>query len=548
MTKWLIDQAVSRRYPVYTRANADDVMPDPMSPLCATLTWTQGVMEGWREGYVANCAQTIEELTSEGLNPVAGIFNGYYYNNASLPRIFGIRSGAGVAAIDAAFFGTRPDTPPHVGRPDDVSEELSQKIVAQVGWVLSATSFPELEETKRTTIALRDARPDLATLSDTDLVERVRSMTPHISRAFKEHVLTTSNTAIPPGILASLVPDLVVRLVGGAGDVDSAAPGAAMWELSRLAPGSTALEEGLVDLLRQYGSRGPNEWDVWSQVWEVKPALVEGMIEAMRPVDATAAPLLRYAAAVEDREAATAEAVARLAGNEEALATLHTAQAAALRFLSWRERSKAKCVRAMHEERMAILEVGARHAAAGQLGEARQVAMLTADEIDAFVADPAPFRDVLDAREVLWRHLWTREPPYFVEGDKPIPEIEDLPSAADVVVEAVVAGTVLKGDPGCAGVARGRARVMLTSDTAADLEPGDILVAPNTDPSWTPLFIPAAGVVVDVGAMNSHAVIVSRELGIPCAVSVRDATRRIPDGAMIEVNGGTGVVTVLSLP
>ena len=77
------------------------------------------------------------------------------------------------------------------------------------------------------------------------------------------------------------------------------------------------------------------------------------------------------------------------------------------------------------------------------------------------------------------------------------------------------------------------------------LEPGDVLVAPQTDPSWTPLFVPAAGVVVDVGAMNSHAVIVSRELGIPCAVSVTGAPARIPDGAMVEVDGGAGTVTLL---
>jgi pyruvate,water dikinase len=70
-------------------------------------------------------------------------------------------------------------------------------------------------------------------------------------------------------------------------------------------------------------------------------------------------------------------------------------------------------------------------------------------------------------------------------------------------------------------------------------------VAPLTDPSWTPLFVPAAGVVVDVGAPLSHAIIVSRELGIPCVVSATGATHRIPDGALVEVNGDTGTVTVL---
>jgi pyruvate,water dikinase len=79
----------------------------------------------------------------------------------------------------------------------------------------------------------------------------------------------------------------------------------------------------------------------------------------------------------------------------------------------------------------------------------------------------------------------------------------------------------------------------------ADFEPGEILVAPQTDPSWTPLFMVSAGVVVDVGAMGSHAMIVSRELGIPCAAGVPNATSRIPTGTLLEVDGSSGKVTVL---
>jgi pyruvate,water dikinase len=72
-----------------------------------------------------------------------------------------------------------------------------------------------------------------------------------------------------------------------------------------------------------------------------------------------------------------------------------------------------------------------------------------------------------------------------------------------------------------------------------------VLIAPQTDPSWGPILVPAAAVVVNVGAMGSHAMIVSRELGIPCVVSVEDATARIPDGAMVRVDGNAGTVTLL---
>jgi rifampicin phosphotransferase len=73
-------------------------------------------------------------------------------------------------------------------------------------------------------------------------------------------------------------------------------------------------------------------------------------------------------------------------------------------------------------------------------------------------------------------------------------------------------------------------------------------VAPITDPAWTPLFLAAEAVVVDVGAVMSHAVIVSRELGIPCVVSALGATQIIPDGALIEVDGNAGTVTVVETP
>ena len=85
---------------------------------------------------------------------------------------------------------------------------------------------------------------------------------------------------------------------------------------------------------------------------------------------------------------------------------------------------------------------------------------------------------------------------------------------------------------------------MLDPSDPAALEPGDVLVAPVTDPAWTPLFVPASAVVVDVGAQITHAVIVSRELGIPCVVSVTDATLKIPDGALVTVDGTAGTVTL----
>ena len=543
MTKWIIDTAASTRFPVYTRSNASDVLPEPVSPLGASLSWVPGVMEGWRDGNVSNGAFLMEELTSEGFIPTCGFFNGYFYVNASVVRVFGERSGAGAAGIDAAFFGNRPDTPPYVAHPDDHNDEAGARIGERVGWVLSTTEWPDMDESKRMADAARANRPDLTAMSDAELVAYARSFIPLNRRFFDDHVISSSNTAIGPAILGGIVPHLMVRLIAGAGDVDSAAPSGAMWKLSRLDPSSAEFQEGFEHFLREYGSRGPNEWDIYSDVWETKPQLALSMIDSMRAAPDSSDPALRYEAVVADREAATKEALAILAGNDEATGMLLAAQASAMRFNAWRERTKANCIKAINEQRVAMLELGSRHQ--DQLADRRDIFMLLDSELDAFLADPASFVTTLADRKAAWQHLWTLEPPYFVQSDKGVPTIDDLQVRADVKVTTAVAGEVLTGAAGCAGVVRGRACVILDASDPTALEPGDILIAPNTDPAWTPLFVPAGGVVVDVGALNSHAIIVSRELGIPCVVSVVDATKRIPNGALVEVDGVAGTVTML---
>lgn len=119
-----------------------------------------------------------------------------------------------------------------------------------------------------------------------------------------------------------------------------------------------------------------------------------------------------------------------------------------------------------------------------------------------------------------------------------------MPHLCSGAVNVAVAGDVLTGVSACAGVATGIARIIEDPEDAGDLEPGEILVAPLTDPGWTPLFTSAEAVVVNVGSPMSHAAIVSRELGIPCVLGVKNATKRIVDGALLTVDGGAGTITV----
>ena len=101
----------------------------------------------------------------------------------------------------------------------------------------------------------------------------------------------------------------------------------------------------------------------------------------------------------------------------------------------------------------------------------------------------------------------------------------------------------LTGTPASAGTVSGIARVIL-DPVGARLEPGEILVAPSTDPGWTPLFLTAGGLVMEMGGANSHGAVVAREYGIPAVVGVAGATARIRSGQRIQVNGTAGLVTI----
>ena len=102
----------------------------------------------------------------------------------------------------------------------------------------------------------------------------------------------------------------------------------------------------------------------------------------------------------------------------------------------------------------------------------------------------------------------------------------------------------LAGSAASPGIVEGRAKVVLDPSTAV-LEAGEILVAPFTDPGWTPLFINAKGLVMEVGGLMTHGSVVAREYGIPAVVCVLEATKKIQSGQQIRVNGDEGVVEIL---
>ena len=568
---WIIDTVPSTRYPVYTRLNANDVMPDPITPLAASLVWIPEVLPAWAVGNVRLRYFTPEEMSPDPYPPVAGFFYGYLYIDQTYVRITGIRAGIGADAIDAAIFA-HPNPPPHQPSPTDMNEDLAANVAERVTWTLTTTTFPELEEERELADRVRSQRPDLHTATDEMLITLARQAAPLQGIMWgRGYVIASNQSAMGPGVIASLVgaadPTLPVRLIGHAGDVDSALPSYALWDLSRAVRADARLtaafdqgEDGLLDRLRtdhpdftirfdafvrEFGYRGPSEWDIGVHTWETKPELPLSLIGRFRQLDDDASPGLRREERGDDAAAALQEALKILGPNEEAVQTLHLAIASARRFGAWRERGKTNAVKVMHEVRAPLFELGRRLTARGELDHPQQVFMALEPELDLLATHAADIADTLRERERQWRQLFEIDPPTFVVTGEPMTPLADLPRKGGHQVTTVKPGDVLAGAAASAGVTRGRSRVVTDTAQIAAFEPGEILIAPQTDPSWTPLFMVAAGVVVDVGALISHAMIVSRELGIPCVAGVAEATKRIPDGTLLEVDGSSGKVTVL---
>jgi rifampicin phosphotransferase len=181
-----------------------------------------------------------------------------------------------------------------------------------------------------------------------------------------------------------------------------------------------------------------------------------------------------------------------------------------------------------------LLESGRRLTEVGVLDNSADVFHLRFDElerIDAVWPPPTPLAREL--RERMQRRKRRRA------------ELETTPLVDPRLIraDAPPEAALVHGTPGSRGVAEGPACVIRSAAEFARLQPGDVVVAPYTNPAWTPLFQRAAAVVVDSGGAMSHAAIVAREYGIPAVMGTADGTTRLEDGQRVRVDGTRGLVT-----
>jgi pyruvate,water dikinase len=278
------------------------------------------------------------------------------------------------------------------------------------------------------------------------------------------------------------------------------------------------------------------EAEIAAKSWSEDLPTVYAMIRNYLHADASADPRRVEERQRHERESATQDAMKRLSWWKRILfrRTLQQAQ----EWVVSREHTKSLMVRSVDRGRKLTRELARRLVAKGLLDDVWDMYYLVWDELKALLRGGLSKEEAYAAinrrraeeernKRVVLPETFTGRPKPLRPADMPLPE-----------------GHVLRGIAVSPGRVTGRARVILDPRRDAVIEPGEILVAPVTDAGWTPLFIAAAGVVVDVGGTLSHGSTVAREYGLPAVVNVKVGTRMIRTGQTITVDGTQGVVVL----
>ncbi len=367
------------------------------------------------------------------------------------------------------------------------------------------------------------------------------------------------------GVAASYLPAMLLNGIAEEGEIETVLRGMphnpttemnlALWKLASEAGEHRALltatspEElaaryrdgtlpdiGLGAFLARYGRRAAAEIDVGVARWSEDPTPVFAVIAGyLRLTDPEQAPDLRFARAAAEAETKKAELVRRARPTRPVRARLAgwlMGRARAVAGL--RELPKFSWLHGLGETRTQLLLVGRELAGTGLLDHPEDIMFLTMREAYAAIAGSDLRHRVAERRATHERETRRRSVPGILLSDGTDPETLLSPEPGSdeggLIGMAAAPGTVT-----------GPARVIL-DPADARVEPGEILVAPSTDPGWTPLFMTAGGLVSETGSPVSHGPTVAREYGIPAVIGIEGATQTISTGQWITVDGSRGTV------
>ena len=301
-----------------------------------------------------------------------------------------------------------------------------------------------------------------------------------------------------------------------------------------------AAQQAIAAFLARYGHRAVAEIDLGVPRWAEDPGhILNVLANYLRVTDPAKAPDRQFARAKAiaeqrvDELSARARAKGKLRGRLVAHGLRQARKTAGLR-----ESPKFALILSFAEVRRQLALVGEDLAAAGRISEPDDVFFLDLEEARVALRGADLREAVAERRHTYALEMRRRHIPRMLLSDGT--DVEAALAARTPPDTTLPPGT-LKGAPASAGTVTGKARIIMDPQ-GAHLEPGEILVAPSTDPGWTPLFLTAGAMVMEMGGPISHGAVVAREYGIPAVVGVPFATVRINTGDVITVDGAAGTV------
>lgn len=558
------------RRTVWTNTNAAEILPGLAKPLVHDLI----------RRYVQSLLSPVLEpfgLTSETLG-VFGLVKGRVYFNVNAllgwARAMPIAGRQDISAMAKGLGGDQEAFAAALRllRPEDLpTHRLSLWTMAKGSAHIALQLFQNRSADASDAVAElrvsneRLASVDVSSLDDAALAAYLAGATenafgPRVRQTMFASAWGMMGMAVLPALTARWLDDphgaLARRLLQGMGGLDSAAAGLALGQLGdevRRAGLSEALdgdwptvrarlsgaEAGRAFLLNfeaflaRHGHHARGEADASTPRWSEEPDYVLRQIRFA--AQGTAPAPLDSAGREAGRTAMVAECCARLGPLRRRVFRFVVDRTA--RGIAARENNKSEAVRRVAFCRRAILEIARRLGERGSLSARDDVWYLDWEALyGALLGRLSKEAVVAAVKEQKQQYAtWEREnpPPVLIEGAR-----LELSRAAPT-------SAVLEGIAASPGVVEGIARVVLHADDQVGVRPGEVLVAPHTDPGWTPYFLHAAAVVTDFGGLLSHGAVVAREYGLPAVVNVGTATSRIVDGQRVRVDGTLGRVELL---
>ena len=303
--------------------------------------------------------------------------------------------------------------------------------------------------------------------------------------------------------------------------------------------GGQEIQSAIYAYLSKYGMRCAGEIDITRTRWSEKPiTLVPAILGNIKNFEPNAG-IRKFDQGRQEalnKEQALIDRLKQLPDGEQKAEESKQMIDLIRNFIGYREYPKYGMINRYFIYKQALLKEAEQLVQAGVIHDKEDIYYLTFEELHEAVRTNKLDDQLISKRKDEYKYYEKLTPPRVITSDGEI--IAGAYKRENLPVGAIV------GLPVSSGVIEGRARVILNMEDA-DLEDGDILVTPFTDPSWTPLFVSIKGLVTEVGGLMTHGAVIAREYGLPAVVGVENATKRIKNGQRIRVHGTEGYIEIL---